>query len=158
MVTRREVSKAETRNLILKTARRMFLQKGVDSCTLRGIAKEAGVSPASIVVHFKNKAALLEIALFEEIEITVKQAILTLPQDEDLLTKLMHTSHKMFIFYDTNRNLYRALLKQTLLEPEANNPHTSGVLGGFSISSSTIRVSPSDLVTLALTRLVISSR
>ena len=34
---------------------------------MRGIAREAGVSAASVIVHFKNKTALLEEALYEDI-------------------------------------------------------------------------------------------
>lgn len=128
---RREIAKAETRALILKTARSMFLDRGVDNCTLRSIAKEAGVSPASIVVHFKNKTSLLEVALNEEITSTVMKAIKSLPENEDLLTKLLHTSRCMFKFYDQNRPLYRALLKHTLLEPEEKNPHITAELDNY---------------------------
>jgi len=128
---RRKIAKAETKQLILKTARSMFLEKGVDKCTLRGIAKVAGVSPASIVVHFKNKKSLLEVALNEEIASTVMEAIKSLPENEDFLTKLLHTSRRMFKFYDKNRALYRALVKHTLLEPEENNPHITEELDNY---------------------------
>ena len=63
MMNRREASKKETRQLILRAARRLFAQKGMEECTIRDIARKAGVSPASVVVHFKSKTALLEEAL-----------------------------------------------------------------------------------------------
>jgi AcrR family transcriptional regulator len=128
---RREIAKAETRELILKAARAMFLEKGVDQCTMRGIAKAAGVSPASIIVHFKNKTSLLEVALNDEITSTVMVAIQSFPEEEDLLTRLLHTSRCMFAFYDNNRDLYRSLLKHTLLEPEINNPHITKELDNY---------------------------
>jgi AcrR family transcriptional regulator len=128
---RREIAKAETRQLILKTARTMFVEKGVDQCTLRGIAKVAGVSPASIVVHFKNKTLLLEVALNDEIAATVLEAINSLPEKGNLLEKLLHTSKCMLKFYDKNRALYRALLKNTLLEPEENNTYSTEEMGNY---------------------------
>ncbi len=62
---RRKASKFETRQLILSAAKKLFLEKGVEQCTMRAIATEAGVSAASVVVHFKNKIGLLEASLYE---------------------------------------------------------------------------------------------
>jgi AcrR family transcriptional regulator len=122
-MNRREASKLETRQLILSAAKKLFLEKGVGQCTMRGIAKEAGVSAASVVVHFKNKTALLELALYEDIDRTVARAIASLPSEADLLDRLMHISKAMYSFYNTNRELYRALIRNTVFEPVGNNPH-----------------------------------
>ena len=122
-MNRREASKSETRQLILNAAKKLFLEKGVEQCTMRGIAKEAGVSAASVVVHFKNKTALLEMALYEDIERTIAQAVASLPHEAGLLDRLMHIPQAMFSFYDTNRELYRALIRNTVFEPERDNPH-----------------------------------
>jgi len=59
------------------------------------------------------------------------EAIKSLPENEDFLTKLLHTSRRMFKFYDKNRALYRALVKHTLLEPEENNPHITEELDNY---------------------------
>ncbi len=130
-MNRREASKSETRQLILNAARKLFLEKGVDQCTMRAIAKEAGVSAASVVVHFKNKTALLEVALYEDIEHTLAKAIDSFPSEADLLDRLMHIPHAMFYFYNTNRELYRALIRNTLFEPEEENPHLTRQLEGY---------------------------
>lgn len=122
-MNRREASKFETRQLILSAAKKLFLEKGVKQCTLRGIAKEAGVSAASVVVHFKNKTTLLEMALYEDIDHTLAQALTALPPEADLLDRLMHLSRAMFFFYNTNRELYRSLIRETVFEPEADYPH-----------------------------------
>ena len=53
---------------------------------MRAIAKEAGVSAASVVVHFKNKTALLEVALYEDIGRTIAQATASPPRKKDLLS------------------------------------------------------------------------
>ena len=121
-MTRRDDSKAETRKLILHAAYRLFWKKGSDDCTMRDIAKEAGVSPASIIVHFKNKTALLEVALYEKIEKTVAKALATLPSDKRLHAVFMHLAAAMLSFYDKNRELYRILVRDTLFEPDQESP------------------------------------
>ncbi|NVM21228.1 MAG: TetR/AcrR family transcriptional regulator [Desulfobacterales bacterium] len=121
-MNRREASKFETRQLILNAAKKLFQEKGVEQCTMRGIAKEAGVSAASVVLHFKNKTALLEMALYEDIERTLAQAVASLPPEAGLLDRLMHIPQAMFSFYDTNRELYRALVRKTVFEPEEDYP------------------------------------
>lgn len=132
-MNRRQTSKLETRRLILKAARKLFLEKEVEKCTMRRIAQEAGVSPASIVVHFANKSALLEATLGEDIERTTDQAIDSMPPKGDLTDKLVHIWRAMYTFYDQNRNLYRTLISSTVFEPEEKTPflttHTEYFLG-----------------------------
>ncbi|MDY6952145.1 MAG: TetR/AcrR family transcriptional regulator [Thermodesulfobacteriota bacterium] len=122
-MNRREASKSETRKLILAAARKLFTKKGVEPSTMREIAKKAGVSAASVVVHFKNKTALLETALYEDIDHTLSQALSSLPSESGFLERLMHIPRAMFFFYDTNRELYRALVRNTVFEPEEDYPH-----------------------------------
>jgi AcrR family transcriptional regulator len=121
-MNRREVSKTETRRLIMTAARKLFLEKDVDQCTMRAIAKLAGVSAASVVVHFKNKGALMEAALTEDIERTTAQALATLPAEGDLAQRLTHIWRAMYSFYDANRKLYRVLIRSTVFEPEEDTP------------------------------------
>ncbi len=124
-MNRREASKKETKRLILKAARVLFARKGMEECTIRDIAKKAGVSPASVVVHFKSKTALLEEALCTDIEIAFSELIASMPKDIKLLDSLMYLSKGFFRFYDTNRDLYRALIRSTVFEPESETPITS---------------------------------
>lgn len=120
-MNRRYDSKAETRNLILNAAHSLFWEKGADECTMRDIAKKAGVSPASIIVHFTNKTTLLEVALYQDIEKTLTKAIKTLPSEKDLHTVLMHIVSVMLSLYDKNRELYRVLIRETLFEPDQDS-------------------------------------
>jgi AcrR family transcriptional regulator len=121
-MTRRDDSKEETRKLILNAAHSLFWEKGPDECTMRDIAKKAGVSPASIIVHFKNKTALLEVVLYKDIEKTVAKALKTLPSDKGLQAVFMHIASVMLSFYDKNRKLYRVLVRDTLFEPDQESP------------------------------------
>jgi AcrR family transcriptional regulator len=50
---------------IVETARRLFLDHGYDASSMDAIAREAGVSKATLYVHFDNKEALFA-ALIEE--------------------------------------------------------------------------------------------
>jgi AcrR family transcriptional regulator len=79
-------------------------------------------------VHFKNKTSLLEVALYEDIEKAVAEAVASLPAEADLHSRLMHIPKTMFSFYDGNRDLYRALIRNTVFEPEKDNPHISAQL------------------------------
>jgi AcrR family transcriptional regulator len=126
-MNRRQASKIETRQLILNAARRLFAQKGMEECTIRDIAREAGVSPASVVVHFKSKTALLEEALNRDIEKTLSELTASMPEDLDLLDRLMHLARGFFRLYDQNRDLYRALIRHTIFEPAGETPNIANV-------------------------------
>ncbi|MEW6518842.1 MAG: TetR/AcrR family transcriptional regulator [Thermodesulfobacteriota bacterium] len=123
-MSRRETTKLETRQLILEAARKLFHRRGPELCTMRDIAREAGVSPASVVVHFKNKTALLEVALYEDIEQTIAKAVATMPQTgASLHERLMHIARCMYGFYDNDRELYRVLIRDTTFEKAGENPY-----------------------------------
>lgn len=124
-MTRRDDSKAETRALILQAAQRLFWEKGPEKCTIRGIAFEAGVSPATIIVHFKNKTALLEAVLSEDIGKALANAMASLPEKQDLPTTLIHIVSTMLTFYDNNRELYRVLIRDTFFESSHESPSIS---------------------------------
>ena len=126
-MNRREASKKETRKLILDVARRLFAVKGMEECTIRDIARAAGVSPASVVVHFKSKTALLEVALSSDIATEMSRAIASMPGDAPLPDRLIHLANRFFKFYDGNRNLYRAFIRSTLLETAGETPNVTRV-------------------------------
>ena len=126
-MNRRQASKNETRQLILRAARRLFAQKGMEESTIRDIAREAGVSPASVVVHFKSKTALLEEALNRDIETALSELVASMPEDLELLDRLMHLAKGFFRLYDQNRKLYRALIRYTIFEPAGETPNITNV-------------------------------
>src|SRR4030043_1032623 len=121
-MNRREASKKETKRLILKAARTLFARKGMEECTIRDIARKARVSPASVVVHFKSKTALLEEALCGDIESASSELVASMPENIELLDRLMHLSKGFFRLYDKNRDLYRALIRSTIFEPASETP------------------------------------
>ena len=130
-MNRRQASKQETRQLILTAARPLFAQKGMEECTIRDIAQAAGVSPASVVVHFKSKTALLEEALNQDIENALSALIASMPEDQGLLERLLHLATGFFRLYDQNRNLYRALIRHTIFEPVSETPHMTNMTARY---------------------------
>lgn len=60
MVRRTKEEALETRNLILDTAERVFLERGVSRTSLEKIATAAGLSRGAIYWHFRNKADLFD--------------------------------------------------------------------------------------------------
>jgi AcrR family transcriptional regulator len=130
-MNRREASKNETRQLILRAARRLFAQKGMEESTIRDIARHAGVSPASVVVHFKSKTALLEEALNRDIETALSELVASMPEDIVLLDRLLHLAKGFFRLYDQNRKLYRALIRYTIFEPAGETPNITNVSDSY---------------------------
>ncbi len=130
-MNRRESSKIETRGLILEAARDLFNEKGMDECTMRDIAARAGVSAASVVVHFRSKTALLEEALAGDIEDALSGLMASMPKGPGLLARFMHLSTGMFRFYDRNRDLYRVLIRSTIFEPSEETPRMTGQAGQY---------------------------
>ncbi len=124
-MNRREKSKKETRQLILRAARKLFTAKGMEECTLRDIAGKAGVSPGSVVVHFKSKTGLLEEALSSDIESALSELAASMPSGTTLLDRLMHLAKGFLRLYDSNRNLYRALVRDTIFQPASETPIVS---------------------------------
>lgn len=121
-MNRRQDAKEETRRLILEAARELFWEIGVEACTMRRIATKAGVSAASVVVHFQSKTALLEAALSEAIEVQLEVAMAEIPGQGDLEDRLMHVPRHMLRFYDQDRDLYRTLIRDTIFEPPQMSP------------------------------------
>ena len=121
-MNRKQAFKEETRRLILEAAKKLFFEEDFSKCTMRRVAAEAGVSAASVVVHFKSKTALMEAALAQEIGRTWEGALETMPTQGSLSMRIKHIWLTMFIFYDGNRNLYRELLSSTVLKVEEDTP------------------------------------
>lgn len=56
---RKAKEKEQLRSLILDSARRLFVEKGVEQTTIRSIAKSIDYSVGTVYVYFKDKNAIL---------------------------------------------------------------------------------------------------
>jgi AcrR family transcriptional regulator len=111
--TRRDQQKAETRALILATAKALFVEKNYENTTIRVIAKQAGVAVGTVFVHFPDKSALLAAALYEDIEQVLAEAFATIPQTT-LKAQLLHLAQSLYNYYAQNPSLSRTLVKESM--------------------------------------------
>ena len=74
MANTREKRHGKTRELILKTARDIVIEKGFHKLSLREVARRVDYSPAGIYEYFKNKEELM-LALGKRVEINLGLAL-----------------------------------------------------------------------------------
>jgi AcrR family transcriptional regulator len=113
MATVRAQQKEATRKRVLEVARRHFEEHGFEESNLRAIAAEAGVSAATVLVHFSDKKELLHAALFDDLEETIDRTLLELPEAE-LEAQLHAITQAFFGYYQQRPKLSRTLLKESL--------------------------------------------
>ena len=109
---RREQQKAETRRLILESARGMFETTPYASVTLRAVASDAEIGLGTIYKHFPNKLSMLAAAFYEDLEHLNRIAFDTIPRDLPFKEQFMHLSRCFFKFYCANDHLSRTYLSQ----------------------------------------------
>jgi len=115
ITTRREQSCAETRRLILAAAKDLYLEKGYKLAPTRELARRAGVAEGTVFAHFPDKATLLAAALHEDLELTIGQAVASLPPpDIPCRERLSHLAGALYAYYARKPGLSRALVKESL--------------------------------------------
>ncbi len=107
---RREVQKAETRNLILESARKLFETQDYDKVTIRGVAALARIGLGTIYKHFPNKLSLLAAAFSDDLKKLYQNAMTTVPDDQPFKSRFVHISKRFFLFYTAHYSLSRAYL------------------------------------------------
>ena len=113
--TRRQQQKAETRDLILKTARSLFEERGFEDTTMRLLAAEAGVGLGTIFAHFPDKSSLLMAALLEDLAETDREILETLPQEAPIGEQLMHVAAAGIGYWCRRPELSPTLLREMWL-------------------------------------------
>ena len=83
------MSTAETRDLIIKVARKLFARQGIGNITMADIAKAANKSRRTVYTYFKSKEELLEASIEMEVKkisaATTKVAMSNLTPDKKIL-------------------------------------------------------------------------
>lgn len=105
--------KEATAAQVLDAARHEFERVGFDAANIRAIAKRAGVSPGTVILHYRDKRELLHAALFADLEATLGDALARLgaaPLDR----QLERLTRAVFRYYERRPALSRALLKESL--------------------------------------------
>lgn len=113
--TRREKQKAETRDVILDHARKLFETKGFEKTTMRAVAIHAGIGLGTIYKHFKNKSALLASALLTDLNRLYDKAVTEIPIDASVKQQFIHISRQFLSYYVARPALAKAYLKNLFL-------------------------------------------
>ena len=129
-MNKRQQQKLETRQKIRENARQLFIEKGFEGATSREIAKRSGVALGTLFVHFENKNDILDDILYEDIESTVKGAFASINPQDDIVSTLMHLARSLYTYYESQIDLSRALLKNSLFQP-SNSTNFALQVGGF---------------------------
>ncbi|MBN1932309.1 MAG: TetR/AcrR family transcriptional regulator [Desulfobacterales bacterium] len=112
--TNRQKQKIETRDLILKTARELFLDRGYEKTTMRDIANKAGLGTGTAFTHFPDKRSILAATLYNDIEDALNQAFESLPPNSSIIEMLVHPVRMIFEHFAKTPQLSKTLLKETL--------------------------------------------
>ena len=111
---RQQQSKAETRSLILDSARSLFEEKGYEKTTMRQVAIGAGIGLGTIFKHFPGKSALLSAAFYDDIDEVMRSAFREIPDQSRVDQQLLHIFGRFYHYYARRPALSRVLLQKHL--------------------------------------------
>ncbi len=120
---RKERDRQEMRGLILKSAHRLFLEKGFDQISLRNIAEAIEYSPATIYLYFKDKNEIVH-ALHQTGFKLLNERFQMLVKYEQPFERLMEMGKAYIKFATEDPSLYELLFMRA--EPME---HVSDCLG-----------------------------
>jgi AcrR family transcriptional regulator len=119
---RREREKGELRQLILDTARQLFLEEGFDAVTMRRIADKIEYTPTTIYLHFKDKEALFR-ELIEDDFRKLAESFAKLVEINDPLERIEAAAWAYARFALTHPNHYQLMFMSPTApesDPESN--------------------------------------
>lgn len=111
-----EERRAEKRAAICEAAQRLFAANGFTLTTISNIAKEAGVSHASVFTYFSSKEELIHTLVLEPLEESLNYYESVIREDErpvHTLKRLIEIQMRMIVEQGT----YLRLLQQVLGQP-----------------------------------------
>lgn len=114
--------RAHTRAAILSAAQACFVRDGYEATTIRGVAAEAGVSAASVIVHFADKRALLFACFYGEIEAAQHRIWESIDEEWSLADELEHCLRVLYAAYARHPALSRVMFRESLFLREQDPP------------------------------------
>lgn len=109
----RAESKELTRARLLEAARARLAEVGFEATNIRDVARMAGVSAGTVIVHFGDKKQLLHAAFFEDLAATWTRAKKRKPTN-GLVRDLCALANTFFDYYAAKPALSRELLRESL--------------------------------------------
>ncbi len=128
---------SDTRQRIIRAARRIFLQKGMAGTRMQEIADEAGINKAMLHYYFRSKEQLFKLIFAEAVREIFPQVEKVLQEEMPLREKLLaftrayisqirkHPFVPLFVIHElSNRTADFSMLSATLPHEEpSNTPH-----------------------------------
>ena len=110
--TRRQQQKAETRALILNSARDLFEELGFERATMRAVAAAAGVGLGTIFSNFPDKSGLRAASLLDDLAEEDRKILATFPADAPVREQIMHFARAGFGYWCRRPALSATLLRE----------------------------------------------
>jgi AcrR family transcriptional regulator len=130
----RAQQKAETREKLLRAARLLFERHGFEGTTMRLLAKETGLAPGTVFVHFKDKHALLAATLYEGVETALGRTAPPKTNGIEARAQLVGLAEPLFRHYAENPELSRVLIKESLFMGGGDGQRFDAQLARFQAS------------------------
>lgn len=116
----------DRREAILEAATEAFYRHGYGGASLRDIARQAGITQATVYYHFKNKEEIL-LTIIEEFAEELFQALLSaLARDGDPVARLRGALAQHILFTKTHRREVKIILEDKRFLGEALGARVKG--------------------------------
>jgi len=109
---RKEREKEEMRQLILKAARKLFLEQGFEKTSVRNIADAIEYSPATLYLYYKDKNELL-FAVHEEAFLKLMSELSGVQDIQEPFERLIEMGHRYIKYAVENPELYDLMFIMT---------------------------------------------
>lgn len=129
--------KAETRDMIMQAARKVFSERGYHNAQVSDIVKEAGISTGSIYAHFKDKRDLFAQVARENLEslrLMLREIRQTERLDDDIrgrVERMKFTYEAFFDHVDANASQFLMILRAGFGVDERYDAHTWDYFNAF---------------------------
>ena len=106
--------RAEVRSSIIDAAKEEFERSGFADATMRAIADGSGIAVGTLFNYFPDKIAILETALFEDLENVTARLPPAIETAESLASFLTQTARPLLAYYAERPALSKVLLRATM--------------------------------------------
>lgn len=119
---RRKREKENRKNAILKSARKLFFDKGFKYVTVESIAKKAELSKGSVYLYFKSKEEIYTHILLSDIEKFHKTIAGLMDEGLSASETLISLANNYASFFINDRELFRIMMNYMLNIEHMNLP------------------------------------
>jgi len=119
---RKKREKEERRDLIVRTAKRLFFAEGFQSVTVEKIAREAELAKGSIYLHFRGKEEIYTQILLRDIDAFYQEIASMVSADASAESRLVRLAHIYAALFLQDRELFRILMNFQLYPDRLNLP------------------------------------